>query len=157
LSAPTNNPPSKRQLTKVEAIELLDSDDDAPTIKPEIPVSTTPASTNPTLSRFRKEDIKMEEVTPISGSVEEFKPQIKGKSVSTTTPPGFKFEIDELAKDNKGRYIVMKKVKVDRVEHLSEVPKQWPVPPEDATVAYVINLNEDKQWQEGTGKDKAFN
>lgn len=162
LSAPTNNPPSKRQLMKVEVIELLDSDDDAPTIKPEIhastiSASTIPASANPTLSRSRKEDIKMEEVTPISGG-EEFKPQIKGESSSTTTPPSpeFKFEIDESAKDNKGRYIVTKKVKVDRVEHLSEVPKRWPVPPEDATIAYVIDLNKDKKWQEGTGKDKAF-
>ena len=145
---------------KVEVIELLDSDDDAPTIKPEIPASMIPAnmisaSTNPTLSRSRKEDIKMEDVTPISDG-EEFKPQIKGESLSTTTPPGFKFKINESAKDNEGRYIVMKKVKVDRVEHLSEVLKRWPVPLEDATVVYVIDLNEDRKWQEGTGKDKAF-
>jgi hypothetical protein len=135
---------------KVEVIELLDSDDDAPTIKPEIPTST-----NPILSRSRKENIKMEEVTPISGG-EEPKPQIKGKSSSTTMPPGSKFEINESAKDSEGRYIVTKKVKVDRVERLSEVPKRWPVPPEDATVAYVIYLNDDKKWQEGTGKNVAF-
>ena len=136
---------------KVEVIELLDSDDDAPPIKPEIPTST-----NPILSRSRKEDIKMEEVSPISGGEEPGKPQIKGESSSTTMPPRFKFEIDESAKDSEGRYIVTKKVKVDRVEHLSEVPKQWPVPPEDATVAYVIDLNEDKKWQEGTSKNIAF-
>jgi hypothetical protein len=88
---------------------------------------------------------------------EELKPRVKGESLSTTTlSPGFKVEIDESAKDSEGRYIVTKKVKVDRVEYLSEVPKQWPVPPEDATVAYVVNLNEDRRWQEGTGKDKAF-
>lgn len=102
----------------------------------------------------------MEEVTPISGTGEDLKPRIKGESSSTaaTTPssPGFKVEINESAKDSEGRYIVTKKVKVDRVEYLSEVPKRWPVPPEDATVAYVVNLNEDRRWQEGTGKDKAF-
>jgi hypothetical protein len=97
----------------------------------------------------------MEEVTPISGS-KEFKPQIKGESMSTTMPPGFKFKIIKLAKDNEDRYIITKKVKVEKVEHLSEVPKQWLVSPEDATVVYVINLNEDKKWQEGTSKDKAF-
>jgi hypothetical protein len=55
LSAPTNDPPSKRWLMKDEVIELLDSDDDAPMIKPEI--FTNPI---PTSSKSRKEDIKME-------------------------------------------------------------------------------------------------
>ena len=43
--------------------------------------------------------------------------------------------LDESAKDSEGRYIVTKKVKVDSVEGLTEVPKRWPVPPEDTTVA----------------------
>ena len=153
LSAPTNDLPSKRRLTEVEVIELLDSDDDAPTIKSEIL-----ASTIPTASKSRKEVS-----TPQAGisAGNELTPQIqfKGEASSTTMPPpglNLKFEIDESAKDDKGRYVVTKKVRVDRVEHLSEVPKWWPVPPEDATVAYVIDLNEDKKWQEGTGKDKAF-
>lgn len=63
-----------------------------------------------------------------------------------------KLGIDESAKDSD----VTKKVKVDSIENLSEVPKQWPVPPENITVAYVINLNEDKRWWEGSSKEKAF-
>jgi hypothetical protein len=58
LSAPTNDQPSKKQLTKVEVIEILDSDDDVPMIKPEILASTIPTS-----SGSKKEDIKMEEVS----------------------------------------------------------------------------------------------
>ena len=161
LSAPTNNPPSKRRLMEAEVIELLDSDDDIPPIKAETLVtlpSTIPISSSPGL-RSRKQledlDIKTEQVPPIS---EEPKPQIKGESSlarSTAIMP-LGFRIDESAKDSDGRYIVTKKVKVDSVEGLSEVPKWWPVPPEDTTVAYVIDLNEDKRWQEGTSKEKAL-
>ena len=75
-------------------------------------------------------------------------PCLQGSSSKSTS--------QQRSKDSEGRYIVTKKVKVDRVEHLSEVPKRWPVPPEDATVAYVIDLNEDKKWQEGTSKNIAF-
>ena len=127
-------------------IELLsDSDDDIPTIKAEPLPSMIPISSKQ---------------IPSISKVEE-KPQIKLESTqsrsTTVTPLGFKLRIDESAKDSEGRYIVTKKVKVDSVESLSEVLKRWPVPPEDTTVAYVrINLSEDKRWQNGTSKEKAF-
>ena len=148
LSAPTNDPPSKRQQLMEAAagvIELLsDLDDDIPTIKAEPLPSMIPISSKQ---------------IPSISKVEE-KPQIKLESTqlrsTTVTPLGFKLRIDESAKDSEGRYIVTKKVKVDSVESLSEVPKRWPVPPEDTTVAYVINLSEDKRWQDGTSREKAF-
>ena len=165
LSSPTNDPPSKRQLIEAaadsEVIELLDSDDDIiddiPTIKAE-----------PHLGPSMMIPISSKQIPPISNSELEEKPQIKLESTQSrsTTASGigarfgemtlFKLKIDESAKDSEGRYIVTKKVKVDSVEGLTEVPKRWPVPPEDTTVAYVINLNEDKRWRDGTSKEKAF-
>ena len=146
LSAPTNESPSKKRLKKVEVIELLDSDDEVPTIKAEILPHKIPMSTS---SGSEKQDIKMNsQVTPPAPDSKELKPQIKSES--------FKLEINESAKDSDGRYIVTKKVKVNKVETLSEVPKRWPVPAEDLTVAYVIDLNEDQRWREGNSKDKAF-
>ena len=151
LSASTNDPPCKRQLTgaAAEVIELLDSDSesdnniiiDIPTIKAETLPSMIPIS-----SSFKK-------ISPIP---EEQIKQSKSTAAVTTTPLGFKLRIDESAKDSEGRYIVTKKVKVDSVEVLSEVPKRWPIPREDTTIAYVINLSEDKRWQDGTSKEKAF-
>jgi hypothetical protein len=158
LSASTNDPPSKRQLMEAaaEVIELLDSDDDIirvdniPTIEAEPLPSMIPISSKHWIPPFSK--------------LEAEKPQIKPESTQSrsttgtgmTTPLGFKLRINESAKDSEGRYIVTKKVKVDSVESLSEVPKRWPVPPEDTSVAYVINLSEDKRWRDGTSKEKAF-
>lgn len=56
--------------------------------------------------------------------------------------------INEAAKDKDGRYIVTKKVKVDSIENLQEIPTRWPITPEGNNTAYVINLNNDKKWQE---------
>lgn len=64
LSAPTNNPPSKRQLIEAEVIELLDSDDDdvtVPTIKTETLISTIPIS-----SKYREQDIKTKQALFLS-------------------------------------------------------------------------------------------
>lgn len=55
---------------------------------------------------------------------------------------------NEAAKDKDGRYIVTQKVKVDSIENLQEVPARWPIPPEGINTAYVIDLNNDKKWQE---------
>ena len=55
---------------------------------------------------------------------------------------------NEAAKDKLGRYIVTQKVKVDLIENLLEVPARWPIPPEEINTAYVIDLNNDKKWQE---------
>jgi hypothetical protein len=106
-------------------------------------------------------NLKADSETPPIQVSKELKPQpeIKLESAqlkSTTMPLGFKLRINESAKDSEGRYIVTKKVKVDSIEGLSEVPKRWPVPPKDTTVAYVINLSEDKRWRDGTSKEKAF-
>ena len=54
----------------------------------------------------------------------------------------------EVAKDKDGRYIVTQKVKVDSIEHLHDVPARWPISPEGTNTAYVIDLNNDKIWQE---------
>lgn len=57
-------------------------------------------------------------------------------------------EVNESARDKDGKYIVKKKVKVDEIEFLSEVPKHWPVPPEDTEMAYVLDLDKDKRWHD---------
>ena len=160
LSAPTTDPPSKRRLVDAEAkvIELLDSDDDVtvPTTPSQAHIKAETPSTIPISSGSREQDIKTEQVLPVFES-EKLKPQIKCASESSGLFK-FKLAIDESAKDSDGRYIVTKKVKVDSIENLSEVPKRWPVPPEHTTVAYIINLNDDKRWREGTtgSKEKAF-
>lgn len=144
LSESAPNPPSKRQLVEAMAvIELLSDSDD--NIIDNIPTI----------------NLKADSETPPIQVSEELKPQPEIKfestqSKSTTMPLGFKLRINESAKDSEGRYIVTKKVKVDSIEGLSEVPKRWPVPPKDTTVAYVINLSEDKRWRDGTSKEKAF-
>jgi hypothetical protein len=60
----------------------------------------------------------------------------------------------ETAKDRDGRYIVTQKVKVDSIENLLEVPARWPIPPEGINTAYVIDLNNDKKWQELDSNNK---
>jgi hypothetical protein len=75
-------------------------------------------------------------------------------SSSTTAAAPTVLEIDESARDKDGKYVLNQKVKVDSIEFLSEVPKRWPVPPEDTKVAYIINLSEDKKWKEATRKAK---
>lgn len=56
--------------------------------------------------------------------------------------------IENAEKDRDGKFILTKKVKVDVIESLSEVPKRWPIPPIGSNVAYVIDLNNDKRWKE---------
>lgn len=56
--------------------------------------------------------------------------------------------IENVEKDKDRKFILTKKVKVDVIEPLPEVPKQWPIPPEGLNVAYVVDLNNDKRWKE---------
>jgi hypothetical protein len=147
-----------------EVIELLDSESDDDILIDDISTIKAEPLPGPSMSPI-SESSTGKQIPPIF-ELEE-KPQIKLESTQsrsitgtdmtvTTMPLGFKLRIDESAKDSEGRYIVTKKVKVDSFEVLSEVPKRWPVPPEDTTVAYVINLSEDKKWRDGTSKEKAF-
>ena len=53
-----------------------------------------------------------------------------------------------MEKDRDGKFILMKKVKVDEIELLSEIPKRWLIPPKGLNVAYVVDLNNDKRWKE---------
>ena len=64
---------------------------------------------------------------------------------------------EKAEKDRDGKFILTKKVKVDAIESLSEVPKRWPIPPKNLNVAYVVDLNNDKRWKEvPVDKKKGF-
>ena len=54
----------------------------------------------------------------------------------------------ESARGRDGKFMVTQKVKVDSIKNLLEVPARWPIPPEGVNTAYVIDLNNDKKWQE---------
>jgi hypothetical protein len=51
-------------------------------------------------------------------------------------------------KDKDGRFVLTQKVKVDSIEKLTEVPARWPILPAGTNTAYVIDLNDDKKWQD---------
>jgi hypothetical protein len=59
-----------------------------------------------------------------------------------------------LKKDALGRVVVTRKMKVDAVEHLQEIPSRWPVPTVDT--AYVLDFSDDMRLldQSGTAKGK---
>ena len=124
--------PSKRWVTLNlnTTIEILDSDDEHPTAMKAIPTMMKAAGT--------ATPVKVE-----SGTL------TKKMTLSTGN-----LSINEVAKDRDGRYIVMQKVKVDSIENFQEVPARWPIPPEGIDTAYVIDLSNDKKWQELDQKSK---
>ena len=125
-------PPSKRRVTlntAIEIIEVLDSDDEISTTIKAVPMKAATGFSDP-----RPVTVKLE----VESSDE------KMTSSGTVTQAGS----NEAAKDKDGRYIVTQKVKVDSIEYLQEVPARWPIPPEGINTAYVIDLNNDKKWQE---------
>ena len=121
--------PSKRRITLNMAIEVQDSNDEHPTAMKAIPSPTKAIPAQATAFSDTK-DVKVERGT---------------EKISLITSPG---NLDEAEKDKLGRYIVTQKVKVDLIENLLEVPARWPIPPEGTNTAYVIDLNNDKKWQE---------
>lgn len=70
----------------------------------------------------------------------------------TITDKNLEIAIENAEKDKDGKIILTKKVKVDAIEPLSEVPKRWPIPPEGLNVAYVVDLNNDKRWKDSEKK-----
>ena len=62
--------------------------------------------------------------------------------------------LNEAAKDKLGKYILTQKVKVEKIENLLEVPPRWPIPMLEGSTAYVIDLNNDKKWQELDANNK---
>ena len=121
LSNSATGPPSKQQITLNTKIESLDSDDECLTVIKAIPTKTTTAVSN-TVTRPVK----------VKSGAE--------KMVSSGN--------DSAVKGRDGRYIVTQKVKVDSIKNLQEVPVHWPIPPEGTNTAYIIDLNNDKKWQE---------
>lgn len=104
--------------------------------------------TNPCTAFVTKEPgIKAEKVNVASTKVA----VQERDSTSSSTPTAL--EIDESVRDSSGKYILSRKVKVDVVERLSEVPKRWPIPPEDKTVAYVVDLNKDARWKKWSSEN----
>ena len=126
----------------------MDSDDEIPIVKKEPFFRTTIPQNVP--SESSNQVVKVEQNILAS---EKTKLRTEDASSSSTTVVSpVVFEIDESAKDQSGKYILSKKAKVEEVMVLSEVPKRWPVPPKNTSVAYVINLDEEKRWREAAGK-----
>lgn len=123
-----------------EIIEILDSDNEQQMANAQVSIVTTPSAAF--VSKDSKPEIEAERVGLVltKGTVQ--------ASDSTSSSPLMALETDQSVRDLSGKYILSWKVKVDIVEHLSEVPKRWPVPPEDKTVAYVVDLNNDARWNE---------
>ena len=120
LSNSATGPPNKRRITlDTTAIEILDSDDESMKAIPTKAIAFT--DTRP--------------VPPV-------KVEIDAEKMVTSSNEA------AAAKDKDGRYIVTQKVKVDSIENIQEVPARWPIPPEGSNMAYVIDLNNDKKWQE---------
>lgn len=132
LSNSATGPPSKRRMGVTlnidsdMAMEVLDSDDELLTAMKAIPtkdVQATAVSDTNHVARVKVECGAERMASSASG-------------------------IKDATKDKDGRYIVTQKVKVDSIENLREVPSRWPIPPEGTSTAYVIDLNNDKKWQD---------
>jgi hypothetical protein len=103
-------------------LEVLDSDDEHPTMNPHIKVENG--------------DIGKKMVSP------------SGIDMAPTL-------FDKEVKDKDERYMITQKVKVDFIEYLTEVPACLLIPPEGmCDTTYVIDLNNDKKWQELDMKSK---
>ncbi len=131
-STPTNQSPVKKRSGRVnqipEVIEIFDSDEEP---------STEPASGTAT-SRVRREGAESQ-ITPKALKIS---PEGRHGGYGGEEVRG---SLGEFVKDKDGKYVITNKVKVDRIECLVEVPKQWPVPPEGNKVAYVIDFKDDKK------------
>jgi hypothetical protein len=132
ISAAGSESPSKRRITlnTLTAIEVLslDSDDEYPTATKAIPTKAA-AAFGTSLRSVTSQAVKV---------------QVESGADSEKMA----LSINEAAKDKDGRYIVTQKVKVDSIKYLQEVPARWPIPPEGTNTAYIIDLNNDKKWQE---------
>ena len=138
-SASASGPPSKRRITNdtVDTIEILDSDDENPIVSMK---AATDGATLPHNVSLRNDS---EFTTTFSG------PSTRPVKVeSGANSEKMALCSNEAAKDKDGRFIVTKKVKVDSIENLQEVPARWPITPEGTNTAYVIDLNNDKKWLE---------
>ena len=120
LSNSVTSSPRKRRITLNTAIDILDSDDESPTAMETAPMKAATAFSNMIIGPVKVESSGAEKMT----------------------------SSNEAARDKDGRYRVTQKVKVDLIEKLWEVPACWPIPSEETTTAYVIDLNNDKKWQE---------
>ena len=76
------------------------------------------------------------------------KSKVSDAEKRTITDTNLEIAIEKAGKDRDGKFILTKKVKIDVIKHLSEAPKQWLIPPKSLSVAYVVDLNNDKRWQE---------
>jgi hypothetical protein len=158
-------PPSRRRITldtidTIDTIEILDSDDEHPTAMKAIPMKTAatalisesaPVNSNRT-SYALPYNVTNKTITTFSDtSTRPVKVESSAEKMASSS--------NEAVKDKDGRYIVTKKVKVDSIENLQEVPARWPITPEGTNTAYVIDLNNDKKWQEldPNGKIKHLN
>ena len=119
-SSSAGGSPSKRWITTLDtAIEVLDSDDEPSTTKKAVPMKAVLFSD----TRHVKVEHGAEKMASVASS-------------------------SNATKDKLGRYIITQKVKVDLIENLLEVPTRWPIPLEGTNTAYIIDLNNDKKWQE---------
>jgi hypothetical protein len=134
--------PNKQQITtNVPVIEVLDSDDEhlnPTTVNLKLEVSTKATSLKPASNPNQHMPVKFEQ-----GPSHE---KVASELSSDRSPVA----VDGAVRGKDGRFVLTQKVKVDVIEKLTEVPARWPIPPDASgtNTAYVIDLNNDKKWQE---------
>jgi len=126
LSVTESSPSKKRQIT-MDTVEVWDSDDEFA------------EATSMTISSGRASSKPANQLVEVEDS---------GKNMASSGDRFLTLVVDQTAKDKTGRYILTQNVKVDSIEELPEVPARWPIPAAGVNVAYVIDLHNDKKWEE---------
>jgi hypothetical protein len=106
--------PSKRHSSIVKVIQVLDSsNDEKPSHSASITIKSTIVMPSP--------DARPAYVLSLESSTDNL----------------------NILRDGSGRVVVMRKMKVETIEHLNSIPRCWPVPTSDT--AYVLDFSEDAQ------------
>ncbi|KAJ8514202.1 hypothetical protein ONZ45_g8232 [Pleurotus djamor] len=143
--SPTKEPAGKSKRRRHQShhhtvIELSDNNSDIPpiptplpSVKREQPVLRVGASKSPTTSRASTVDPPAPATTIVETRAVEDKPTLAEL-------------VAKAPKDDRGRYILTQKTRVDDYQLLDRIPERWPVPPQDKTVAYVVDASSDDRF-----------
>jgi hypothetical protein len=136
-----------------EVIEISDSEDELPNrLVKKMKMEPEETALNASIAMMRTgTEPKLSESSTLVTNTEDassHESKVSDAEKRTITDTNLELAVGKAEKDRDGKFILTKKVKVDEIEHLSEVPKRWPIPPKGLNVAYVVDLNNDKRWKE---------